>query len=132
MPILGGFLLVEKETTEFDDWSLKLGPYLTGAKTQKVQSLCGLYHRCFVYSLHDLESYKKKPIHIQLEDDHFIFQRPYRLSVYERIGVQAHCQELLVARLINLSNGEYVCATVMSSKKNMFGNWTEKRICRDF
>ena len=36
------------------------------------------------------------------------------------------------SKLIELSNGEYACATVMPSKKNIFGNWTEKRMCGDY
>ena len=83
----GGSLLVEKETTKFDDWPLELGPHLTGAEARKVRAFIRSYRRCFVFSLQDLEGYKGKPIHIQLEDDHPIFWRPYRLSILERIGV---------------------------------------------
>ena len=78
-----------------------------------------------------LKVIKKKPIQIQLEDNHPIFWRPYRLSISKRIGVQARCQELLASRLIELSNGEYACATVMPLKKDIFGNWMEKRMCED-
>lgn len=46
--------------------------------------------------------------------------------------VQTHCQELLATSLIELSNGEYACATVMPSKKDIFGNWMEKQMCRDY
>jgi hypothetical protein len=70
----------------------------------------------------EFEGYKGKPIHIQLDDDHPIFWRPYRLSVSERIGVQASCRELLAAKLIELSNGEYACATIMPSKMDIFDN----------
>jgi hypothetical protein len=48
------------------------------------------------------------------------------------LGVQTRCQELLAAELIELSNREYACATVMPSKKDIFGNWTEKRMCGDY
>ena len=122
---------MERETTKFDDWPLELSPHLTGVDAWKVQAFIRLYRRCFDFSLQDLEGYKEKPIHIQLEDDHPIFRRPYRLSVLW-IGVQARCQELLGARLIKLSNREYACAMVMPSKKNIFGNWMEKRMCGDY
>lgn len=39
---------------------------------------------------------------------------------------------MLAARLIKLSNGEYACAMVMPSKNDVFGNWTEKRMCGDY
>jgi hypothetical protein len=35
----------------------------------------------------------------------------------------------LAARQIELSNGEYACTMVIPSKKYIFGNWTEKRMC---
>lgn len=66
-----------------------------------------------------------------MEDDHPIFERPYKLSLYERIGVQAHCDELDTS-LVELSIGDYVCATVMLSKKDIFGNWTKKEMCVDY
>ena len=106
MPAPCGFLLVERETTKFDDWPLELGPHVIGIEAWKVRAFIRSYRRCFAFSLQDLKGYKNKPIHIQLEDDHPIFRRPYRLNVSERIGVQARCQELLAARLIELSNGE--------------------------
>jgi len=111
---------------------LELGPHLTGVEARKVRAFIRLYRRCFAFSLQDLEGYKRKPSHIQLEDDHPISRRPYRLSVSEWFGVQAGCRELLAAKLIELSNGEYACATVMPSKKDIFGNWTEKQMCGDY
>jgi hypothetical protein len=54
------------------------------------------------------------------------------LSVFERLGVHARCQELLAAWLIELFNGKYACATVIPSKMDIFGNWTEKRMCGDY
>ena len=66
---------------EFDNWPLELGFHLTNDDARKVQAFIYLYHKCFVFSLHDLEGYKEKPIYIQLHDDHLIFQRPYRLNV---------------------------------------------------
>ena len=40
--------------------------------------------------------------------------------------------ELLSARLVELSDGEYACATVMSTKKDILGNWTKKPMCGDY
>ena len=85
---------------------------------------------CFKHS--SWRGARQKPIHIQLEDDHPIFWRPNRLSIPKRMGVQARCQELLAARLIELSNGKYACATVMPLKKDIFGNWMKKRMCGNY
>ena len=132
MPAHSSSLLVEEETTEFDDWPLDLELHLTSVEARRVRAFIRSYYSCFAFSLHDLEGYKGKPIHIQLEDDHPIFRRLYKLNLSEKVGVQTRCQELLVASLIELSNGEYACATIMPSKKDIFGNWTEKRMCGNY
>lgn len=95
-------------------------------------SIYTLVQACFAFKLTDLESYKGKPGRIQLEDDHPVFRGPYRLSLSERDGVKVRCKELLDAGLVELSDGEYACATVMPTKKDVLGNWTEKRMCGDY
>ena len=75
---------MKKETTEFDDWPIEVGPKLTGAEARKVRAFIRSYRNCFAFSLYDLEGYKDKFVCIQLEDDHPIFRRPYRLSASER------------------------------------------------
>ena len=131
MPACSGSQLVKKETTEFDDWPLELGPHLTGAEARRVRDFIRSYRSCFAFSLEDLEGYRGKPIHIQLEDDHPIFRRPYRLSASEKAGVQTRCQELLAASLIELSNGESARATVTPSHPDVYAHWTQQRRRRD-
>ena len=132
MPACSGTLSVRMETTKFDDWPLELGPHLIGAEARTVRAFICAYRGCFAFSLEDLEGYKGKPNHIQLEDDHPIFRRPYRLSVFEKTDVQTRRKELLAVGLIELCHGEYACATIMPSKKVVFGNWTEKQMCGDY
>jgi len=122
MPGPSGDPLVEKKITEFDNWPLELGPNLTSAEARRVRAFICLYRSCFAFSFQDLEGYKGKPVHIHLEDDHPIFRRPYRLSASERGGVQTQCHELLATGLIEFSNGEYVCATIMPSIKDIFSS----------
>ena len=64
MPTSCGFPLVERETTQSDDWPLGLGPHLIGVEAQKIRVFLRSYRRCFVFSLQDFEGYKGKPIHI--------------------------------------------------------------------
>jgi hypothetical protein len=40
----------------------------------------------------------------------------------ERALVKIQAEELLQARLVELSKGEYALTTIMSTKKNIFGN----------
>ena len=115
-----------------EDWEMDIGMGLTGAEARRVRAFIRSYRACFAFKLTDLEGYKGKPVRIQLEDDHPVFRRPYRLSVSEKDGVKIRCMELLSAGLVELSDGEYACATVMPAKKDILGNWTEKRMCGDY
>jgi len=113
-------------------WEMDIGMGLIGAEARKVRAFIRSYRACFAFKLTDLEGYKGKPVRIQLEDDHPVFRRPYRLSLSERDGVKVRCKELLDAGLVELLDGEYACATVMPAKKDVLGNWTEKRMCGDY
>jgi hypothetical protein len=48
--------------------------------------------------------------------------------------IQARTVELVEAGLVELAppDCEYALATVMPSKKDIYGNWTEKRMCGDY
>ena len=50
----------------------------------------------------------------------------------ERALIQARCYDLLGAGLVEKSYGEYASATVMPAKKDMYGNWTDRRMCGDY
>ena len=111
---------------------MDIGMGLTGVEARKVRAFIRSYRSCFAFKLTDLEGYKGRPVRIQLEDDHPVFRRPYRLSLSEREGVRTRCTELLSAGLVELSDGEYTCATVMPTKKDSFGNWIEKWMYGDY
>ena len=44
----------------------------------------------------------------------------------------ACCREYLAAMLIEFSNGEFVCTTVMLTTKDILDNWTEKQMCGNY
>jgi hypothetical protein len=92
------------------------------------------YVDCFAFSLHDLGVLKGQKLRINLTDDAPIYRKPYKRSEVERKMIQARTAELLGAGLVELapSDCEYTSSTVMPSKKDIYGNWTEKRMCRDY
>jgi hypothetical protein len=69
-----------------------------------------------------------------LTDDAPIYRKPYKYSEAERKMIQARTSELLEAGLVELASPdyEYASTTVMPSKKDIYGNWTEKRMCGDY
>jgi hypothetical protein len=67
-----------------------------------------------------------------LEDDHPVVRRPYRFSLSKRDGVKLKWKELLDAKLLELLDGEYACASMMPAKKDVLQNWTEKLMCGDY
>jgi hypothetical protein len=67
-------------------------------------------------------------------DDAPIYRKPYKYSDAERKMIQARTTELEEAGLVELAptDCEYASAMVMPSKKDIYGNWTEKRMCGDY
>jgi hypothetical protein len=60
--------------------------------------------------------------------------KPYKYSDAERKMIQARTAELVEVGLVELAPPDYECtlATVMPSKKDIYGNWTKKRMCGDY
>jgi hypothetical protein len=105
-----------------------------GAEQVEEQAFLRQYVDCFAFSLHDLGVLKGQEVHINLIDDAPIYRKPYKRSEVECKMIQARTAELLGTGLVELapSNCEYVSATVMPSKKDIYGNWIEKRMCGDY
>ena len=87
---------------------------------------------CFAFIMRDLGTLKGPGIRIELASDTPIFRRPYRYSDMERALIQSRSQDLWEVRLVEKSHGEYASATVMPAKKDMYGNWTDRRMCGDY
>ena len=89
------------------------------------------YVDCFAFSLHDLGILKGQEERINLINDAPIYYKPYKYSDVARKMILAHTKELVEAGLVELAppNCEYTSMMVMPSKKDIYGNWTEKRMC---
>jgi hypothetical protein len=81
---------------------------------------------CFAFGLHDLGVLKGQEVRITLTNDAPIYRKPYKYSDTERKMIQARIAELVEAGLVELAppDCEYASATVMPSKKDIYGNWT--------
>jgi hypothetical protein len=77
---------------------------------------------------------KGQEVRITLTDDAPIYRKSYKYSDAKRKMIQARTAELVEAGLVELAppDCEYASATVMPSKKDIYGNWTEKRMCEDY
>jgi putative transposase len=71
-------------------------------------------------------------IQIELANDTPIFHHPYRYNDMERDLIQSWTLDLLEAGLVELSHGEYASTTVMLAKKDVHGNYTDRRMCGDY
>ena len=89
---------------------------------------------CVAFSSHDLESLNGQEVRINLTDEAPIYRKPYKYSDVERKMIRARTEELMAAGLVELAppDCKYASATVMPSKKDIYGNWTEKRMCGDY
>jgi hypothetical protein len=99
-----------------------------GAQVVEEQGFLRKYVDCFAFSLHNLVILKGQEVHINLTDDAPIYRKPYKYNNIKRKMIQACIRELVEAGLVELAppDCEYASATVMPSKKDIYGNWTEK------
>jgi hypothetical protein len=71
-------------------------------------------------------------IWIELANDTPIFRRPYRYNDMEKDLIQSQMLDLLEVGLVELSHGEYASTTVMPAKKDVHGNYIDRRMCGDY
>jgi hypothetical protein len=71
-------------------------------------------------------------IRIEFASDTLIFCRPYRYNDMERDLIRSWTLDLLEVGLVELSHGEYASATVMLAKKDVHGNYTDRRMCGNY
>jgi hypothetical protein len=76
-----------------------------GGEACNMRQLLHDYVHCFAFNLKDPCKFKGKETHISLDDDTFIFQRPYKLNDMELVLVKARTKELLEVGLVELSQG---------------------------
>jgi hypothetical protein len=74
----------------------------------------------------ELDALIRPGIQIELASDTPIFCRPYRYSDMERDLIRSRTLNLLEAGLMELLHGEYASATVMPTKKDVHGNYTDR------
>jgi hypothetical protein len=116
-----------------DTWKPAVG-LEDGAAVVEEQEFLQKNVDCFAFGLHDLGVLKGQEVCITLIDDAPIYRKPYKYSDTKRKMIQACTAELVEAGLVELAppDCEYALAMVMPSKKNIYDNWTEKRMCGDY
>jgi hypothetical protein len=105
-----------------------------GAEVVEEQGFLRKYVDCFAFGLYNLGILKGQEVPINLTDDAPIYRKPYKYSDVKLKMIQARTKELVEAGLVELAppDCEYASTMVMPSKKDIYGNWTEKRMCRDY
>jgi hypothetical protein len=105
-----------------------------GTQVVEEQGFLRKYVDCFAFGLYDLGILKGQEVRINLTDDAPIYRKPYKYSDMERKMIQPRTKELVEAGLVELAppDCEYASVTVMPTKKDIYGNWTEKRMCGDY
>jgi hypothetical protein len=115
-----------------ETWEPLMGPKLTRGKRQQLTQFLRTYRSCFAFSMKELGALIGLNIWIELASDTPIFCRPYRYSDMERDLIRSRTLDLLEAKLVELSHGEYASTTVMPAKKDVHGNYTNRRMCGDY
>src|SRR5450759_5583949 len=120
------------EPLTHESWEPDTGPKFTGAERRRERQFLRSYNDYFAFSMADLGRLKGPGIRIDLAIDAPIFRWPYRYSYMERALIQSRCQDILGAGLVEKSYGEYASTTMMPAKKDIHGNYTDRRMCEDY
>ena len=116
-----------------DTWKPAVG-LEDGAAVMEEQEFLQKNVDCFTFGLHNLGVLKGQEVRINLTDDALIYCKSCKYNNAERKMIQARSAELVEARLVELapSDSGYASAMVMPSQKDIYGNWTEKRMFGDY
>ncbi len=109
-----------------------MGPKLTGRERLRLTQFLTAHRSCFAFSMKELGALIGPGMQIELANDTPIFHRPYKYSDMERDLIRSQTLDLLEAGLVELSHGEYASATIMPAKKDVHGNYTDRRMCGDY
>jgi hypothetical protein len=113
-------------------WEPLMGPKLIGGKRRRLTQFLKAYKSCFAFSMKELGALIGPGIRIELASDTPIFCCPYRYNDMERDLIRSRTLDLLEVGLVELSHGEYASATVMPTKKDVHGNYIDRRMCGDY
>ncbi len=115
-----------------ETWEPLMGPKLTRRERRRLTQFLRAYRSCFAFSMKELGALIGPSIRIELASDTPIFCRPYKYNDMERDLIQSWTLDLLEAKLVELSHGEHASAIVMLAKKDVHGNYTDRRMCGDY
>jgi len=117
-------------------WTWGCHPDLTPTQSQALRDLVASHKSCFAYSMKDITGYTGKagPFRITLTTDQPIFCKPRRYSLLEQQIADEKCTELLEAGIITPApiDTQFAAAATMPAKKDVHGNYTDKRFCIDY
>ncbi len=108
-----------------------MGPKLTRGERRWLTQFLRVYKNYFAFSMKESGALIGLGIRIELISDTPIFCRPYKYSDMERDLIRSQTLDLLEVGLVELSHGEYASATVMPTKKDVHGNYTDRQMCGD-
>ncbi|KAJ9511709.1 hypothetical protein QJQ45_018011 [Haematococcus lacustris] len=111
-------------------------PDMTAAQHHQLQAVIEVHDNAFSYSLSDLPGYHgpRPPLTIPLTTTEPVRSPPRRYSPIERQICSDKTAELLAAGIISPVEGpcSYAAAPVLPAKKDVHGNWTDKRFAIDY
>jgi hypothetical protein len=107
-------------------------PKLIGGERRRLTQFLRAYRSCFAFNMKELGALIGPSIRIELASDTPIFRHPYRYNDIERDLIRSRTLDLLEARLVKLSHGEYASATIMPTKKDVHGNYMDRWMCGDY
>lgn len=120
----------DKLLLTIENWESNMG--LEGGRVpqEEEQFLMG-FKNSFAFGLKDLRILKGQQVQIDLVDDTSIFCKTYKCNETKKELIKAQTKNVFNAHLVESLYEEYASTIVMLNKKDLFGNWIEKRMYGD-
>lgn len=127
----------ESKPATLETWEPVLGGMLSEKERQSAKRMLRRAEGVFAFSDAELGELKGDVIRIELSDDRPVYRSPYRYSPAAKDHIRKKCSELLKAGRIELvqrgvGDRGYASPTVAPEKKDIFGEWSELRMCGDY
>ena len=90
------------------------------------------YKKQFAHEVHDLGGHSTHKLRLNQIDNEPVLQQKHRLSQTEWDFVEEKVTELHKHGLVEPATGHYAAATVLPAKKDADGQYTDRRMCRDY
>ena len=120
------------EPAESKEFKWPMNPNLTATQKEQLTELLDEFQDVFAHDITEIGVMEGEVFRIALTDETPIFKTQYKLSQYEKEILTEQMEERKSVGFIRESTSKWAFPVTMPPKKDVHGNWADKRPCVDF